>query len=68
MKLDELCVMPLPKIADDALLFMWATAPSLVKALKVVDAWSFEYKTHFVWDKVRHNSGTTAASVTSFCW
>jgi N6-adenosine-specific RNA methylase IME4 len=57
MKLDELCAMPLPKIADNAVLFLWATAPFLVKALKVVPAWGFEYKTHFVWDKVRHNFG-----------
>jgi N6-adenosine-specific RNA methylase IME4 len=41
----------------DAVLFMWATSPFLEAAFQVVQAWGFQYKTSFVWDKVRHNYG-----------
>ena len=41
----------------DSVLFLWATAPMLPDALAVVGAWGFTYKTHFVWDKQRHNFG-----------
>ena len=37
--------------ADNAVLFLWATAPKLEDALDVIDRWSFVYKTHAVWDK-----------------
>ena len=36
---------------SDCLLVLWATAPKLVEALRVMEAWGFEYKTHGVWDK-----------------
>ncbi len=39
--------------ADDAALFLCATAPMLPQALAVMAAWGFEYKTHAVWFKVR---------------
>lgn len=38
-------------IADDAVLFLWATAPKLQEALEVLDAWGFEYRTCLIWDK-----------------
>jgi N6-adenosine-specific RNA methylase IME4 len=44
-------------IADDAVLFLWTTVPVLPEALQVVEAWGFEYKAQFVWDKVKHNYG-----------
>lgn len=37
--------------ADDAVLFLWATAPKLREALYVMESWGFTYKTHAVWDK-----------------
>jgi N6-adenosine-specific RNA methylase IME4 len=37
--------------APDSVLFLWATAPKLVEALRVVEAWGFAYRTHLVWDK-----------------
>ena len=37
--------------AEDAVLFLWATAPKLREALSVLDAWGFTYTTHGVWDK-----------------
>jgi N6-adenosine-specific RNA methylase IME4 len=44
-------------IAKDAVCFMWATVPMLPDGLVVMAAWGFVYKTHFVWDKHRHNWG-----------
>ena len=46
-----------PKLADDCVLFLWATAPKLLEALKVMGAWGFEYKTHAVWDKGKIGMG-----------
>jgi N6-adenosine-specific RNA methylase IME4 len=40
-----------PKIADDAVLFLWATSPLLPDALRVLDAWRFAYKASMVWEK-----------------
>jgi N6-adenosine-specific RNA methylase IME4 len=37
--------------ADDAVLYLWATAPLVPKSLEVMAAWGFEYKTQAVWDK-----------------
>lgn len=37
--------------AADCVLFLWVTAPFLHHGLDVLAAWSFEYKSHFVWLK-----------------
>ena len=39
--------------ADDCVLFLWATAPMMPDALKVMAAWGFDYKTHAIWVKER---------------
>ena len=46
-----------PKLADDCVLFMWATAPKLKEAFVVLEGWGFEYKTHAVWDKEKIGMG-----------
>jgi N6-adenosine-specific RNA methylase IME4 len=52
MTLEEICALPVGILAsDDALLFMWATAPKLEEAMQVIRAWGFEYRTCAVWDK-----------------
>lgn len=43
--------------ADDAVLFLWATAPMLPQALEVMAAWGFAYKTNFNWHKDRIGTG-----------
>lgn len=43
--------------ADDCVLFLWATVPMLPEALSVMDAWGFEYKSHFIWAKDRIGTG-----------
>lgn len=41
----------------DAVLFLWVTSPMLQYAFPLIEAWGFDYKTSFVWDKVGHNFG-----------
>lgn len=59
MELEKICALKVRELAaDDAVLFMWVTAPLLLShAPPVLSAWGFTYKTNFVWDKVRHNYG-----------
>ena len=38
-------------VAENAVLFLWATNPFLEDALHVIDLWGFEYKTNIVWVK-----------------
>lgn len=58
MSIPELCALPiLGLVEDNAVLFLWVTSPLLEDAFTVIHAWGFEYKTSFVWDKVRHNFG-----------
>jgi len=42
---------------DNAVLFMWVTAPLLERCFPIINAWGFKYKGFFVWDKVHHNMG-----------
>ncbi len=58
MSVEELCDLPVGRLAaPDCVLFLWATSPKLQDAFTLLDAWGFEYKTSFVWDKVAHNFG-----------
>ena len=58
MSLDDIKQLPIRDLAlEDAVLFMWGIVPKLPEALEVIKAWGFTYKTHFVWDKVKHNMG-----------
>ena len=56
MSVDEICNMDIP-IDDNAVLYLWATSPKLLEALKVMKAWGFEYKTHAMWDKEKIGMG-----------
>ena len=38
-------------VAENSILFLWATNPKLQEALEVLEAWGFEYKTNMVWVK-----------------
>ena len=58
MEIDELCEMPIKNLLlPDAVLFLWVTSPLLVECWPVIKAWGFQYKSSFVWDKVKHNFG-----------
>jgi site-specific DNA-methyltransferase (adenine-specific) len=60
MSTDEICGLPIQSLAaEDALLFLWATFPNISEALKVMEAWGFQYKTAaFVWVKKNRKAGT----------
>lgn len=52
MALNEICELPVNKIAtDDSILFMWTTSPKLADSFEVIKAWGFKYVTCAVWDK-----------------
>ena len=58
MSIEKLCSLDVGSIVDpDAVLFLWVTSPLLAECWSVISAWGFEYKTSFVWDKVKHNYG-----------
>ncbi len=58
MPTDAICEMEIaPHAADNAVLFMWATNPLLPDALRVMEAWGFEYKTNMVWVKPKTIAG-----------
>lgn len=56
----DICNLPVKDIkTDDSICFMWATFPNIAEALKVLEAWGFEYKTAaFVWVKKNKKSNT----------
>lgn len=58
MSINELCNLPIKEIIEkDAVLFLWVTSPKLNLFLQLMGAWGFDYKTSFVWDKIKHNMG-----------
>ena len=58
MNLDEICALPVGDLAtDDAILYLWATAPKLVECIEVLSAWGFEYRTNIIWDKQKIGMG-----------
>jgi N6-adenosine-specific RNA methylase IME4/ParB-like chromosome segregation protein Spo0J len=58
MTIDEICNMPVSDLAtDDAILFMWTTAPKLEEAFKVVSSWGFTYRSCAIWDKQKIGMG-----------
>lgn len=58
MTLAEICAMPVGELAtEDAILYLWATAPKLQECFEVIDAWGFSYRTNMVWDKVNIGMG-----------
>ena len=58
LDLSEIQALPIgDAIADDAILFMWATSPKLAESLSVVEAWGFTYRTCAVWVKDKIGMG-----------
>ena len=53
MSLEEICELPIGELThDNAVLFLWATSPLIEYGLEVCEAWGFDYKASFVWDKM----------------
>ncbi|MEO5336891.1 MAG: MT-A70 family methyltransferase [Magnetospirillum sp. WYHS-4] len=58
MALEEIAAMDVAGLAaPDSVLFLWATTPQLANALKVLEAWGFEYRSHWVWKKDKGGTG-----------
>ena len=58
MSLQDIQAMPVNTIAaDDAVLFLWCSASLIGDALKVIESWGFNYKTHAIWDKQKAGQG-----------
>ena len=58
MSIEDLCELNIGEIADkNSILFLWTTSPLLEDTFLVINAWGFNYKSSFVWDKVKHNMG-----------
>lgn len=55
MATDEICAMPVADLAaDDAVLAIWEVPSMRLDALRVIEAWGFQYKTvAFTWVKTR---------------
>lgn len=54
----DLVLRPVGQLAaTDCVLWLWATAPMLLSALRCMQNWGFEYKTHIVWVKDRISTG-----------
>ena len=52
MSLDDLAALPVEAVAaKDCLLWLWALNPMLPQALRIMDAWGFEFKTAGTWVK-----------------
>jgi N6-adenosine-specific RNA methylase IME4 len=63
MALDEICALPIAELAaDDAVLYLWATAPKLAECFAVIEAWGFNYRTNIVWAKDKLGMGYYARS------
>jgi N6-adenosine-specific RNA methylase IME4 len=42
---------------ENAILFLWVTAPLMKRCFPILEAWGFEYKAQFIWDKIDHVMG-----------
>lgn len=56
MSIDDICALNVPA-ADDAILFMWTTAPKLEEGLRVLNDWGFIYRSCAIWDKQKMGMG-----------
>ncbi len=58
MSIQMICDLPIKEITEEnSVLFLWVTSPLLEDSFKVINAWGFNYKASFIWDKVKHNMG-----------
>lgn len=64
MTLEELKNLPVKNLRDeDCALFLWAANPLLDKAIELLVAWGFKYKTVYkVWTKRNYPSGKPAVT------
>lgn len=57
MDVQAICDLPVETIAaENCALFLWATYPNLLDALRVIEAWGFTYRT-IAWNWIKSNRG-----------
>jgi len=68
MTTEEICALDVRSLrAPNCVLALWATAPCLPDAFRVLEAWGFKYKTVlFVWVKLNPRSGTIVTGPGSY--
>mgnify|MGYP001564060418 FL=1 len=58
MTLEEICACPIEAHAEkNSVLWCWSTNAHLPEGIEVVKAWGFDYKTNFIWNKVKGRPG-----------
>lgn len=58
MDLEDIKALPVKDLVEEnAVLFMWGTAPLLKESLEVIESWGFNYKTHIIWNKQKGTLG-----------
>lgn len=69
MDLSDIIGLPVRQIvAEDSLLFLWATGPCLPDAIETCNRWGFKYGTvAFVWNKINPLPGSYTISQVEFC-
>ena len=69
MTMDDIARLPVGALAhpEGCALMMWATAPMLPDAVRVMDAWGFTYKSAGAWAK-RSKTGAAWAFGTGYCF
>jgi hypothetical protein len=69
MTIEEICALPVASLcAADAILLLWVPPVHLLAGLRVMMAWSFDYKTGGSWAKQSRSEGGGGASApASFC-
>ena len=64
MTLDSIKALPIAKAANDtAHLYLWVPNALLPEGLAVMMSWGFQYKSNFVWHKVRKDGGPDGRGV-----
>jgi len=60
MRTEDICALDVAALAaDDCVLLLWATAPLLRDAFRVIDAWGFAYVTKMPWIKLSGDPART---------
>jgi len=64
MSVEEICALPVEGVAaSTAHLYLWTPNALLPDALRVMEAWGFQYKGNIVWQKVRKDGGPDGRGV-----
>jgi N6-adenosine-specific RNA methylase IME4 len=54
-------------VGEHAVLYLWVTAPYLLKSVEVLETWGFSYRSYHVWSKEKVGTGFWARSDAEVC-